>query len=387
MGETDQHPVRVLGAPDLWFVHDFRRARRKGRKVHPGLSKRRSGAGDRVTDDGDIRALLEQCFHFSVESGALGVGVIELRLQRLLRLIDGIRDKLQQLLDLVIGGGPGDELLRARDETLRSVRGLVDLRERFFNLPVRAAWNLVLLPRRWESGAVPELTGKDGQSAINHQLVDDADIIVGVFSQTLGSATPRAASGTAEELQRARDAGKPVHVYFSAMPIDRDHDREKLAALDEFKTSLQAIGLYGTFDTTGDPENKVRAAIEYDIAGLGLDSPAVRSAGGAELAGHYERDREPDRNGRMQTRRERIEIVNSGATAAEDVRMSLTSVEEGLSAPSLHGADTPFTVRAKGGRFTVPILAFAGTANHVRVDFSWTEDGKERTSSHSLALM
>src|SRR5690606_15199984 len=91
------------------------------------------------------------------------------------------------------------------------------------------AWNtdraeaasVILLPRRWESGVVPELTGEDGQSVINHQLVDGADIIVGVFSQTLGSATPRAASGTAEELQRARDAGKPVHVYFSEMPIDR----------------------------------------------------------------------------------------------------------------------------------------------------------------------
>lgn len=78
---------------------------------------------------------------------------------------------------------------------------------------------------------------------INHQLADDADIIVGVFSQTLGSATPRAVSGTAEELERARDAGKPVHVYFSAMPLDRDHDRDQLAARDDFITRWQARGI------------------------------------------------------------------------------------------------------------------------------------------------
>ncbi|WP_336646689.1 DUF4062 domain-containing protein [Microbacterium sp. USHLN186] len=269
----------------------------------------------------------------------------------------------------------------------RAFRDSVEQSLHTWNTDRAEASSVILLPRRWESGAVPELTGEDGQSVINHQLVDDADIIVGVFSETLGSATPRAASGTAEELERARDAGKPVHVFFSAMPIGRDHDRKQLAALDAFKKSLQKIGLYGTFDTAGDLEKKVRAAVEHDISGLGLGDPAVRSAGGAELAGHYKRDREPDSKGRMHTRRERIEIVNSGTAAAEDVKITLTPLDGDLAAPSMHNVDVPFTVPANGGVYTVPILAFAGTANHVRVDFSWTENGKERTSSHSLSLI
>lgn len=279
------------------------------------------------------------------------------------------------------------KILIASPSDARGFRDSVEQSLHAWNTDRAEASSVILLPRRWESGAVPELTGEDGQSVINHQLVDDADVIVGVFNQTLGSETPRAASGTAEELERARDAGKPVHVYFSAMPIDRDHDREQLAALDEFKKSLQKIGLYGAFDTTGDLEKKVRAAIEHDISSLGLGGPAVRRRGGAELAGHYRRDREPDRNGRMHTRRERIEVVNSGTSAAEDVQMRLTSVDGDLAAPSMHDAGAPFTVPANGGTFTVPILAYAGTANHVRVDFSWTEDGEERTSAHSLSLL
>lgn len=279
------------------------------------------------------------------------------------------------------------KVLIASPSDARGLRDSVELSLHTWNTDRAAAASIILLPRRWESGAIPQLTGEDGQSVINHQLVDDADVIIGVFSQTLGSETPRAASGTAEELERARDAGKPVHVYFSAMPIDRNHDREQLAALDEFKKSLQEIGLYGTFDTAGDLENKVRAAIEHDITGLGLGNPAVPKAGGAELAGHYKHDREQGKNGRMQTRRERIEVENSGASAAEDVQVTLASAEEGLDAPSFYSAVAPFTLPPNGGTFALPILAYAGTANHVRVEFTWVEGGEERKSSHSLSLL
>ena len=71
---------------------------------------------------------------------------------------------------------------------------------------------VILLPARWETDAVPRLGGS-GQSVINDQLVDRADIIA-LFDFRLGQATEQAVSGTAEEIQRANAAGKPVHVYF-----------------------------------------------------------------------------------------------------------------------------------------------------------------------------
>ena len=78
------------------------------------------------------------------------------------------------------------------------------------------ASSAMMLPRRWETDAVPLVGAVDAQSVINDQLVDRADILFGVFYARLGRPTSRGVSGTAEEIERAADAGKPVHVYFSA---------------------------------------------------------------------------------------------------------------------------------------------------------------------------
>lgn len=72
---------------------------------------------------------------------------------------------------------------------------------------------VILLPRRWEKDSAPTM-GCDGQEIINAQLVDKSDIVIALFDSKLGMATPRAVSGTAEEIERAMDAGKPVHVWF-----------------------------------------------------------------------------------------------------------------------------------------------------------------------------
>jgi len=101
---------------------------------------------------------------------------------------------------------------------------------------------VVLLPRHWKSDAVPRLGGAGGQGVINEQLVDDADIVIALFDSRLGQATAAAVSGTAEEIQRAVDAGKHVHVWFSNEPIDRRADLDQLAALNEFRSGLQAGG-------------------------------------------------------------------------------------------------------------------------------------------------
>lgn len=245
----------------------------------------------------------------------------------------------------------------------------------------------ILLPRRWETGAVPELDGTDGQSVINRQLVDDADIVVALFHQTLGRATERAVSGTAEELERARQAGKPVHVYFSTMPVDRDHDRDQLAALDAFRASVRGLGLYGSFGSAGDLEGQVRRAIEYDIAALGLGAPTLpAAASGASLSGRYTYEREVNRRGKMQTRRQRLEITNAGTASAEDTTVTLTSLEENMIAPDLRNDDGPFTIPPHGGTYSLPVLTYSATASRARADFSWFENGEERHSSHTVSF-
>jgi hypothetical protein len=118
--------------------------------------------------------------------------------------------------------------------------------------------------RRWELDAVPEL-GSDVQSVINQQLVDDVDIVIAVFHSRLGTPTSRAASGTAEEIDRTAKAGKPVHVYFSTKPVPRDHDAEQLRLVRDFQKELNARGYAGTFPSVADLRRQIRLAITKDV--------------------------------------------------------------------------------------------------------------------------
>lgn len=141
---------------------------------------------------------------------------------------------------------------------------------------------VVLLPLLWETGAVPRLGGS-GQSVINDQLVDRADIVLALFDSRLGIATADAVSGTAEEIERAHAAGKPVHVWFSEEPIPRGADLDQLRALEGFKETLTPLGLLGTYSSPDDLAYRVRQAIESDLEHLGL-GPVTRRAPAQEHA-------------------------------------------------------------------------------------------------------
>jgi hypothetical protein len=278
------------------------------------------------------------------------------------------------------------KVLLASPSDTKVLRDGVERSLHTWNTERAEAASVMLLPRRWETAAVPLLTGGDGQSVINAQLVDDADIVIVIFHAMLGSATPRAASGTAEELAHAHAAGKPVHVYFSNMPLDRDHDRAQLAALDEFKKFVRELGLYGSFDTAGDLENEVRRAIERDLQDLDLAAPTVKTTSAASLAASYKYRREPDSKGRMRTKGERLVVTNVGSAVAQEVTLSLHSLEEGLEAPTPFSKPVPFTL-PPGGEYAVPLMTYAGTAIQVRVDFEWVEDERPRSSSHSVSFI
>jgi hypothetical protein len=119
-----------------------------------------------------------------------------------------------------------------------------------------AGWNaansrhsgIVLQPIRWELDSVPSMN-EDGQAVINKQLVESADILIGVFWARLGTATPRDISGTAEEINLFRRSGKDVMIYFKEAAIPIDHDVEQLTKLKHYKSELKQSGLSSSFDT------------------------------------------------------------------------------------------------------------------------------------------
>ncbi|SMC62715.1 hypothetical protein SAMN06296429_106118 [Janibacter indicus] len=249
-----------------------------------------------------------------------------------------------------------------------------------------AEWNdasartrkVILLPLKWETSAVPRLGG-DAQEIINHQLVDDADIVIALFGSRLGRETSRALSGTAEEMNRAHAAGKPVHPFFSDEPLPRDVDVDELKRLRDFQEEL--AGLYSTFANTGELRSKVWQAIEHDIAQLqhSVDAPPGTNNGVDFLVQPAsERLPKTDSRGRLKYETKRwVDLTNRGDVDAEDV------VVEAAPDTSfwLHWSG-PTTIQ-HGQTRKVPVTYSAATSRAAIV-VSWTEAGEERSRQFDI---
>lgn len=229
--------------------------------------------------------------------------------------------------------------------------------------------HVVFLPRLWETSTVPQLGG-DAQEVINSQLVDSADIVIAIFGNRLGSETPRALSGTAEEMNRAHQAGKPVHPYFSNEPIPRNTDFSEVKRLDDFKVQLE--GLYASYKTHEQLWHLVWRALEHDLAQLQEGStPTVSSSRGVDFLVQPGSEREPktDGKGRLkyQTRRW-IDLTNRGDRDAYDVEV--TPVEDSNFLVHWRG---PVTIQHGQSR-RIPIT-YTMTTNQAKITVRWNEDG------------
>jgi hypothetical protein len=110
------------------------------------------------------------------------------------------------------------------------------------------AESVVLLPVKWETHAMPQ-AGVRPQEAINRQLADKCDILLGMFWTKIGTKTGIAESGTVEEIAEFVARGKPTLLYFSARPIDpRKIDLRQQKKLRKFQEETLLKALIGTFN-------------------------------------------------------------------------------------------------------------------------------------------
>jgi hypothetical protein len=163
-----------------------------------------------------------------------------------------------RILDVLIAS-PGDTQAE-RDTVERALHEWNDHRA--------DAEGLILRPRRYEIASVPVSGQGDAQAVINRQLVDRCQIVIGIFYSRLGTPTPRAASGTAEEISRAINKGKKVHLYFARKRLPPDVDLTQLQALRDFKSRMDSEGLVATFKSESQLAKLVARAIEYDVKSL-----------------------------------------------------------------------------------------------------------------------
>jgi hypothetical protein len=127
---------------------------------------------------------------------------------------------------------------------------------------------VVVLPLRWDTHTAPEY-GMRPQEAINRRIVDDCDLLIGIFWTRFGTPTGEADSGTLEEIERVAKAGKPVMLYFSHVPVDPHKVvLEQMEKLKNFEDRISSNALVETFSSPLDFRDKFANQLELKIRDL-----------------------------------------------------------------------------------------------------------------------
>jgi hypothetical protein len=130
---------------------------------------------------------------------------------------------------------------------------------------------LVLLPIKWETeNTLP--VGVSAQTVINRQLLDDADIVIGIFDTRTGTPTKDDISGTVEEIKKHVAAGKTAKVYFSEVRGgQKSVDQNRYALVQKFREELNGSGLSTIYENM----QQFRDDFEHHLA-LEMNQPRYR---------------------------------------------------------------------------------------------------------------
>jgi hypothetical protein len=286
---------------------------------------------------------------------------------------------------LVLIASPGDTV----DERIAVSEALAD-------------WNVIrgrrqgsaLLGWRYDKHAVARLGGRP-QEIINEQAVNQSDVVVAFFDSRLGTNTGVDVSGTAEEINKAADAGKPVHVYFSQEDLPRDVDTEQIEALKAFQDGLRDRGLLGYYTSPADLADQVVRALEHDLETEGWADDAASNArskpGGAELRWEHERAREAkglDRKGKMayRTTRNHLIVSNEGRAAAEGLTFTVEPINDTMF--HFDAVEKPFDLGPRS-QMAWRLIAGGGwgnTGSNVLVKAHWHEGDQVKVGEWTVTL-
>ena len=244
---------------------------------------------------------------------------------------------------------------------------------------------ILLQPMMWERDATPEL-GDRPQGIINRQLVDKADMAVGVFWTRLGTPTDEADSGTVEEIERMAAAGKPVLLYFSKQPVVLDSvDLEQYELVVQARERFMAEGLVDQFDTPDELYRKVTAALTRTVrerfappeiaeALRADETPAsAHRTAGAQLVASVDRF----------SGRERFVVENRGSATAENLTITVEAADDGRK-PTIFLPETPIRSLPPGAAVDFPTAITMGTSLMWDVVFRWTDPQGEREARQTV---
>lgn len=132
---------------------------------------------------------------------------------------------------------------------------------------------LVLRSLGWEKNTFPSAKEDRPQACINAQLLDRADLLIGIFWTRFGAPTGSFPSGTVEEISKHIEAEKPAMLFFSNKMVNpKEIDIEQYQKIQDYKKSIQNKVYYGEFDKLDDFRRdltqKLRLCINQEFKNL-----------------------------------------------------------------------------------------------------------------------
>lgn len=127
-----------------------------------------------------------------------------------------------------------------------------------FNDQTGSVLNVRIDFKHWRKNTYPE-SGGTPQELINRQLLEDADAVIAIFGNKVGSPTKNYDSGTIEEIEKMIIKGRNVFVYFSDKPVRKSEtDPEEEARLRNFKDAYKNRGIYFEYQSNAELRELLR---------------------------------------------------------------------------------------------------------------------------------
>ena len=177
------------------------------------------------------------------------------------------------------------------------------------------ATGVILMPVGWETHSSPEL-GSTAQDLINDRVLEDCDLLVGIFWTRLGTPTGKSSSGSVEEIHRHVEAGRPAMVYFCEAPAAQQmFDSAQYSSLQDFRRWCQTQGLVETFLNAEDFQAKFTRHLQIALH----KNSYLRQLFGANASGGIELAKPPDRE---------TELLTKSKTLSPEARKLLIAATE-----------------------------------------------------------
>lgn len=254
-------------------------------------------------------------------------------------------------------------------------------------------FGVVVVPTHWGQHSAAEHGGRP-QASLNEQLVENADIVIALFWQRLGSPTGVAESGTVEEINEAHGAGAYVGILPCQRPFPASVDADQLQRLRAFLEESRASSLMLNYTDGADLSRHVDALLMNAIsrdgarAALAVDVTTPQRHP-AEVWPRIESDErvKTDSRGRVRTSRNwRLVLANTGSEPARKVQFRLESEGQDDRLPTQLDDDRPLEALAPGTEASYGLYPDSGSARQMRCVVTWEDDLGVHENSATVRL-